>query len=170
VTATATTITSVTAPAIRMPEEEDFAEWLRLRTTLWPECSAHQHELEMGSVLADSDRASVFVAAGEHGLAGFVEVVMRPWAEGCDTTPIGYVEGLYVEPEARGAGVARALLRAAEAWAADRGCREMASDTPVDNDASRAVHKSLGYEEGEVLIHFHKRIVPERVESVEEPE
>ena len=148
-----------------MPEREDLDEWLRLRATLWPECAAEQHELEMGSVLADADRAAVFVAAGGPGLVGFVEVAMRPWADGCDTSPVGYVEGLYVAPEARGTGVGKALLRAAEAWAADRGCREIASDTEVDNAPSRALHRSLGYEEGEVLVHFHKRIVPERVEA-----
>lgn len=159
----------MTAPAVRMPEREDFDEWLRLRTSLWPECAAEQHELEMGSVLADADRATVFVAAGDGVLVGFVEVAMRPWAEGCDTAPVGYVEGLYVAPAARGTGVGKALLRAAEAWAADRGCREMASDTEVDNERSRALHRSLGYAEGAVLVHFHKQILPERVESVEEP-
>ena len=153
-----------------MPEREDFEEWLRLRSTLWPECARAQHELEMGSVLADADRAAVFVAGGERGLAGFVEVAMRPWAEGCDTSPVAYVEGLYVEPAARGGGLGKALLLAAEAWAADRGCREMASDTEVDNDPSRALHRSLGYEERALLVHFHKRILPERVESAEEAE
>ena len=152
-----------------MPEQDDLAEWLRLRSMLWPECAVQQHELEMGTVLADADRAAVFVAAGEGNLVGFVEVAVRPWADGCDTSPVGYVEALFVAPEARGTGVGRALLRAAEAWAADRGCREMASDTEVDNAGSRAVHRSLGYVEGQVLVHFHKRIVPARIESDEGP-
>ena len=155
-----------------MPEEDDFPVWLELRQTLWPECSREQHELEMGSILADSDRATVFLAAAADGRPrGFVEVAMRPWAEGCETSPVGYVEALYVAPDARNGGLATALLRAAEAWAADRGCREMASDAEVDNAPSRALHTSLGYEEGEVLVHFHKRIVPERAESdgAEEP-
>lgn len=156
---------AVTAPAVRMPEQEDFEAWLRLRATLWPEAGRDQHELEMGSILADADRATVFVAGGPADLLGFVEVAVRPWAEGCDSSPVGYVEGIFVAPEARGQGIGRALLCAAEAWAADRGCREMASDAPADNAVSRAVHRSLGYEEGAVLVHFRKRIVPERVEA-----
>lgn len=162
----------MSAPAVRMPDEEDFPGWLQLRQTLWPECSREQHELEMGSILADADRATVFLAAAAGGRpVGFVEVAVRPWAEGCETSPVGYVEGLFVAPEARNAGLATALLRAAEAWAADRGCREMASDALADNAPSRALHQCLGYEEGEVLVHFHKRIVPERAESgaAEEP-
>jgi aminoglycoside 6'-N-acetyltransferase I len=160
----------VSAPAIRMPEREDFDGWLELRQRLWPECSRDQHELEMGSVLADADRAAVFVASTTMGeLAGFVEVAIRPWAEGCETTPVGYVEALYVTPDTRGLGFGKSLLRAAEAWAADRGCREMASDALAGNAPSRALHRSLGYAEGEVMVPFHKRIVPERAESDEEP-
>jgi aminoglycoside 6'-N-acetyltransferase I len=156
----------VSAPAVRMPEREDFAGWLAMRLALWPSCPRDQHEVEMGNVLADSDRATVFVAGEPRGpLAGFVEIGMRPWADGCDTWPVAYVEGLYVAPEARGTGVGKALLRAAEAWGADRGCREMGSDTEIDNAASRALHKSLDYEEVEVLVHFRKRIVPARAEG-----
>jgi aminoglycoside 6'-N-acetyltransferase I len=151
-----------------MPEQADFPAWLRLRQALWPECSLEQHELEMTTVLADADRAAVFVASGESGLTGFVEIAMRPWADGCETSPVGYVEGIFVTPEARGTGVGRALLRVAEAWAADRGCREMASDTPLDNAIARAVHQSLGYSEGAVLVHFHKRIMPVRAEGDDE--
>jgi aminoglycoside 6'-N-acetyltransferase I len=156
----------VSAIAVRMPEREDFAGWLALRETLWPSCPRDQHELEMGSVLADADRSAAFVAGPPGGpLTGFVEVGMRPWADGCDTWPVAYIEGLFVVPEARGGGVAKALMRAAEAWGADRGCREIGSDTEVDNTASRALHSSLGYEEVEVLVHLRKRIVPERAEG-----
>jgi aminoglycoside 6'-N-acetyltransferase I len=145
-----------------MPEEDDQAQWLVLRRALWPECDPDQHEMEMGTVLADPDRTAVFVSpAGDGRLAGFVEVALRPWAEGCDSTPVAYVEGIYVAPESRGRGVARGLLLAAEAWALQRGCREIASDARLENDASRALHAQLGYHETEVLVHLRKHLTPE---------
>jgi aminoglycoside 6'-N-acetyltransferase I len=145
-----------------MPEEGDQAEWLRLRHALWPECDFEQHESEMGTILVDADRSTVFVSPASGGrLAGFVEVSLRPWAEGCESTPVGYVEGIYVVPEERGRGVASALLRAAEAWALDRGCHEIASDARLDNDVSRALHARLGYEETEVLVHLRKKLSPD---------
>jgi aminoglycoside 6'-N-acetyltransferase I len=151
----------MSAAAIRMPEEGDQAEWLRLRRALWPECDPEQHELEMSTILVDDDRSTVFVSPAHGGhLAGFVEVALRPWAEGCESAPVAYVEGIYVRPEERGHGVATALLRAAEAWALARGCREIASDARLDNDVSRALHARLGYEETEVLVHLRKRLNP----------
>jgi aminoglycoside 6'-N-acetyltransferase I len=151
----------MSAPAIRMPEEQDQAEWLRLRYALWPECDREQHLTEIGTLLAEADRAAVFVSPAARGrLAGFVELALRPWAEGCDSSPVAYVEGIYVEPEQRGRGVARALLMAAEAWAVERGCREIGSDARLQNDASRKLHAQLGYEETEVLVHLRKRLHP----------
>jgi aminoglycoside 6'-N-acetyltransferase I len=77
-------------------------------------------------------------------------------AEGCNTSPIGYLEGWYVEPEQRGKGIGRALVRKAEAWAAASGCKEMASDAEFANKLGRAAHEKLGYEEVEVLAHYRK--------------
>ena len=149
----------MSAAPIRMPEQGDQAEWLRLRIALWPECDPEDHEVEMETLLADADRAAVFVSPATAGeLAGFVEVALRPWAEGCDSSPVGYVEGIYVTPEWRGRGVGEALLRAAEAWAMDRGCREIASDARADNAASLALHARLGYVEHEVLVHLRKAL------------
>ena len=149
----------MSAPAIRMPEQGDQEEWLRLRLALWPDCAPDQHEMEMGTVLADADRAAVFVSpAGGDRLAGFVEVALRPWREGCQGSPIGYVEALYVAPEERGRGVGAALLGAAEAWSAARGCRTIAADARLDNDIARALHRRLGYEETGVRVRLRKRL------------
>lgn len=149
----------MTAPAVRMPELDDQPEWLRLRLALWPDCAPEQHELEMGTVLADADRVAVFVSPAPHGrLAGFVEVALRAWREGCTGSPVGYVEALYVAPEERDRGVGAALLRAAEAWARERGCGTIAADTAVDNDRGRTLHRRLGYEEAGMRVRLRKRL------------
>ena len=149
----------MSSPAIRMPEEGDQAEWLRLRQALWPDCALEQHELEMGTVLADADRAAAFVSpADRERLAGFIEVALRPWREECPGTPVGYVESLYVAPEERGRGVGDALLAAAEAWASSRGCRTRAADARLDNDSARALHRRRGYEEVGQRVRLRKRL------------
>jgi len=149
----------MSAPAVRMPEEADQPEWLRLRQALWPDCAAEQHELEMGTVLADADRAAAFVSpADREQLAGFVEVALRTWREECPGSPVGYVEALYVAPEQRGRGVGDALLAAAEAWASSRGCSTITADARLDNDAGRALHRSRGYEEVSQRVRLRKRL------------
>src|SRR4051794_2687748 len=104
---------------------------------------------------------AVLVAAddGDGSLLGFAELSRRACAEGCETSPVGFLEGWYVAPESRGRGVGRALVRAAEQWARDLGCREFASDTTVDNTASAAAHAALGFEEVEQIRCFRKSLV-----------
>ena len=151
----------MSAPAVRMPEQDDQAEWLRLRRAHWPDCSPEQHELDMGTVLADADRAAVFVSPAEHSrLAGFVEVALRAWYEGCPGSPVAYVEALYVAPEERNRGVGMALMRAAEAWAASRGCRAIVAHARLEDDVGRALHARLGYEDAGVRVRLRKGLEP----------
>ena len=147
---------------IRPAVQGDFAEWLRLRQALWPECSLPRHQREMADILEDSTRQAILVAElDDGGLCGFLEASLRLYAEGCETSPVGYIEGWYLAPDQRKRGFGRALVQAAEAWAAQKGCHEMASDCLIDNQPSRLAHLSLGYEEAERLIHFRKSLTLE---------
>src|SRR5438552_992069 len=122
---------------IRPIAEADHAEWLRMRVALWPESAADPPEW-LREWSGGSPTKTVLVAARDGGgLCGFVEAALREYADGCDTSPVGYVEGWWVDPDARRAGVGRALIAAAENWARALGCSEMASDTQLDNVASQ---------------------------------
>ena len=79
------------------------------------------------------------------GLCGFLEASLRSRADGCDSTPVGYIEGWYVDRDIRRNGVGRALVSAVEAWARSRGCRQMASDAELWNQVSHQAHEALGY-------------------------
>lgn len=100
--------------------------------------------------------AACLVAETEEGVIGFVELSIRGYAEGCDTDRIGYLEGWYVAPEWRRRGIGRALVLAAERWAQAQGCREFASDTPLENVASQAAHRALGFIEAERVVCYCK--------------
>ena len=130
-----------------------------MRAALWPEMTADDNDREAPSLLADPDNWAIFVAEIRGALVGFVEAHLREYADGCETSPVGFVEGWWVEPEARGAGVGRALLAAAERWAKDRGCTEMGSDALIDNLMSQRAHFALGYEEVERRVCFRKALV-----------
>jgi aminoglycoside 6'-N-acetyltransferase I len=92
-------------------------------------------------------------------LAGFTEVGTRPYAEGCDTTPVGYLEGWFVDADVRRQGIGAALVQAAESWARQLGLQEFASDALLDNLTSHAAHRALGFEETERLVLFRKSLV-----------
>lgn len=133
---------------VRPATPADAAAWSRLRTDLWPE-QPEDHPREIAEYFADPpERGACFVAEAEDGdVVGFAEVGLRDYAEGCDTSPVGYLEGIYVEDGSRRAGHARALVGACEAWARARGCTEMGSDRALDNEVSGDFHVAVGFEE-----------------------
>jgi aminoglycoside 6'-N-acetyltransferase I len=155
---------------IRPAEPAEADQWLALRAELWPEQDGASHRDEVTRFFAAAtglgSMPEAVLVAVDRGAAprvvGFAEVSRRAYAEGCDTSPVGFLEGWYVAPTHRRQGVGRALVAAAEEWARALGCREFASDALADNAASAAAHQALGFEEVEVIRCFRKRLVPVR--------
>ena len=143
---------------IRPARIEDQPEWLRLRAALWPACPREKHLAEMAEFSGAAAQVVLVVVRSEGGLGGFLEAGLRPYAEGCETRPVGYIEGWYVDPDLRRQGVGGELVRAAEDWAIAQGCQEMASDCMIDNETSRRAHLALDYQEAGRLIAFKKRL------------
>ncbi len=143
---------------IRRAITADRSEWLRLRCRLWPDVDPDNLAGELESMLQD-DEAPVFVVERPGGgLCGLLEAGLRRYADGCDTSPVGYIEGWYVDEDMRGQHVGSALMAEAEDWARERGLKEMASDTQFTNEVSLKAHLALGYHETERLIHFGKSL------------
>lgn len=130
-----------------------------MRLALWPEGDAMDHRRGMAEWLAVRD-SLVLVAARRDGsgLAGFAEVGTRPYAEGCESSPVAYLEGWYVDPDVRRQGVGTALVRAAEEWARAQGLVEFASDALIDNETSHRAHRALGFAEVERIVCFRRSL------------
>ena len=144
---------------IRQVKPEEIEQWLAMRTALWPETDEARHRREMAVMLADTARYAVFICEDRSGaLVGFAEVALRKWAEGCLSSPVGYLEGWYVASHCRRNGIGTRLLAASEQWARSRGCTEMASDTDIGNNSSEAAHLKLGFQEAARLIAFRKNL------------
>ena len=144
---------------IRRVEAGDRGEWLRMCMLLLPgPMEDHQHDIErlLSGAVAP---AAVFVYdRGDGKLGGYVEVATRPYAEGCESSPVAYIEAWFVDADLRRSGVGRALIAAAEGWARQQGLREVASDALIDNEVSIASHKALGYEEVERQVCFRRAL------------
>jgi aminoglycoside 6'-N-acetyltransferase I len=144
--------------SIRRITHADKPEWLRMRQVLWPDHSAEEFARQSEEILSDPLQA-VFVVERQDGkLGGFLEAGMRKYAEGCETSPVGYIEGWYVDEDLREQGIGKALVQTAEAWARSQGLTEMASDTWQENEISIQAHLNMGYEEYERLVHFAKKL------------
>jgi aminoglycoside 6'-N-acetyltransferase I len=150
---------------IRLIVPTDRSEWLRLLNGLHPELSAAEHVPSIDAYLSGGHideliPSAVFVAEREDGrLAGFLELTVRNYAEGCrGNTP--YVESWYIDEDVRGTGIGRQLMEAAERWARDHGYVELASDALLDNTLSHAAHNALGFEVVERIVVFRKPLLP----------
>jgi aminoglycoside 6'-N-acetyltransferase I len=141
---------------IRGARPEHRADWLRMRRALWDDCPDDEHEREIDEIAASDSEEVFFAERPGGGLCGFLEAAIRSRADGCERQQVGYVEGWYVDPEARRRGIGRALVEAAEAWARSMGCRQMASDAELWNTVSHQAHGALGYQETGRVVTFKK--------------
>lgn len=134
----------------------DSLEWLAFRMLLWPETSKEEHRLEMEGLVAMPERGVAFLVRSEGREAmGLAEVSVRyEYVNGTESSPVGFLEGLYVVPSYRRQGVAVRLLHEVKRWVVERGCRELASDTGLENGVSQAVHERLGFEETERVVYY----------------
>lgn len=141
--------------------ETDMAQWLQMRMTLYEgdESETADYLAEMDELIATPEENGIFVVdRGDGRLAGFVEVGIRKYAEGCTTSPVAYLEGWFVAEDARRQGVGRELVEAAESWAVNHGYTEMASDALLDNTTSHAAHTALGFREVERHVCYIKKL------------
>jgi aminoglycoside 6'-N-acetyltransferase I len=146
---------------IRLATLEDLDEWSDLRHALWPSSTVDEHRRELLTILQScADDLVAFIDIDEEArISGIAEAALRrDHVNGCEPSPVAYLEGIYVRPDARGAGVGRSLGDAVEAWARKRGCTELASDTSLDNAQSQAFPGAIGFEETERTIFFRKRL------------
>lgn len=146
---------------IRRAEQADLTGWVDLRARLWPDTSRDAHWVEAAALLAHSPRQFiVFLDIGHDARPrAFAEAALRhDHVNGCDTSPVAFLEGIYVRPDVQGAGIGRALLDAVQGWARDRGCAELASDADIDNTASHAFHRAVGLHEAQRVVFFRKML------------
>jgi len=139
-------------------DESDLADWIDLRLLLWPGDHAAEFLEEVRDMLAQPQRYGAWLIRDEQGRAlGLAEASVRSdYVNGTDGSPVLFLEGIYVCEDARRQGVARALVRAVQAWGSARGCVDFASDAALDNTVSHALHRALGFVETERVVYFRK--------------
>ena len=143
---------------IRKAETKDAATAASLACLLWPDNNVRKMTSEF-EILISSVYAAVFLAEQNEQAIGFAQCQLRrDYVEGTATSPVGYLEGIFVQKEYRRQGVAKSLLKACEAWSQERGCMEFASDCELINAESLRFHLALGFAEANRIICFTKQI------------
>lgn len=143
---------------VRNATLRDLPLLAELACRLWPHHTPKEMQPEIEALLAKPE-AAFFLAFDNTTPIGFAQCQLRhDYVEGTDSSPVGYLEGIYVEPEQRHKGIARQLLAACQSWARERGCAEFASDCELTNEESLRFHLKMGFEEANRIICFVKKL------------
>lgn len=143
---------------IRRAKLEDLPVLTELALELWPGHGADKMYFDLGKIMTAGESV-FFLAYEEEKPVGFAQCQLRhDYVEGTETSPVGYLEGIYVKQEAREHGFASRLMKACEDWARAERCMEFASDCEIDNEESLAFHLKLGFKEANRIICFTKQL------------
>lgn len=142
---------------VRPAERRDLANWAQMRAELWP-CSSRQEHL---AELEEGFKSTSFrgwVALSDDRCIGFAEAYIRPFANGCDSRPVVFLEGIWVGPDFRRFGVGRALVESVAEWARAQGIYELGSDAELTNTLSQTCHLKWGFEETERVVYYRMKL------------
>lgn len=136
----------------------DFQSWLDMSLILFKDYPPEETEFELKR-MTDNPKYKTFMAKSGNTSIGFVTVSIRTdYVEGSKTSPVGYVEAIYVDSNYRKQGLAKLLFKKGEHWTKLQGCSEIGSDTWDWNKAAQDFHQKLGFQKEDVLVHYIKKI------------
>lgn len=143
---------------IKEAEKKDLAAIAEMAVMMWDSNSVEDLMGEFADMVS-SEEAKIFVKYIQNTPVGFAQCGLRhDYVEGTESSPVGYLEGIFVKEEYRKQGYAKELLSACEQWAKEQGCTEFASDCELENQNSLAFHMSMGFEEANRIICFKKKL------------
>ena len=147
-------------PTIREMGAPDRAVWADMRAALWPEETSQDHVEGIERVLGSGHAWGLVAETRDGAAVGFAEVAIRPYANGCDSQPVAFLEGIWVNSELRRRGIGAGLIKHVEAFLVARGFCELGSDTQIDNRAAQAAHLGWKFSQTERVVYFRKCLNP----------
>lgn len=143
---------------IRKANMNDLPRLTELALELWPDNAVDTMYYDLGKIMVAGEGV-FFLAYREDVAVGFAQCQLRhDYVEGTSSSPVGYLEGIYVRAEDRHLGFASQLMQSCEEWARSEGCTEFASDCELGNEESLAFHLKLGFKEANRIICFAKQL------------
>jgi len=130
---------------------------MRFRDALFGEVSDEITAFDIDRILREPDQHCV-LAFEDGEPVGFAEMALRNLVDGCSSSPVAYLEAIYVAADYRGRGIARELMGYVERWASEKGCSELATDTGIDDDKAQRFHRRSGFEETDRIVQFRKAL------------
>ena len=143
---------------IKKAGNNDIEALAKLAILMWQNHSITELINEFSEIIENGK--SVFFLKYEYDVpVGFAQCQLRnDYVEGTKTSPVGYLEGIFVKEQCRHKGYAKELLVECEAWAKENGCSEFASDCEIHNIDSFYFHQAMNFVEANRIICFTKAL------------
>jgi aminoglycoside 6'-N-acetyltransferase I len=140
---------------IREIKKSDRDIWLGMYRKLFPENSDDALLAEIDRIFKSGKRSAYVAQVGEISV-GFAEYALRDYANGCHSQPVPFLEGIWIDADYRGQGIAKALVSYLEQLARMAGFKEFGSDVELSNYPSQLMHERLGFKQTEKVIFYRK--------------
>ncbi len=138
---------------------QNFDDWVSMGVALWPNHSKKEIAKEFNEQIRSKKYQTFIYKDKNNQSIAFINLSLRTdYVDGSSSSPIVYIEGIYVKPKYRKQGIAQKLIQKTEKWAQKLGCQELGSDTELDNINSQKFHKKLGFQETNRTVNFIKKI------------
>ena len=145
---------------IRWMGTDDIDDWSIMANALWPQLKVNEHRQEITTMIKKGSKRRGAIASTENFcLAGFADLGIRAYADGCTSQPVAYLEGIWVDASCRRMGVGEKLLTFLSDWAINEGFSEICSDTSIDNIDSHFAHAGWGFSETSKITNFRKELI-----------
>lgn len=143
---------------IRKAVVDDAEKVANLAIQMWKSSTVEELTQEFCDYMK-KEGSAIFLAMADECAVGFAQCGLRhDYVEGTDSSPVGYLEGIFVVEEYRKRGLAKTMLETCLIWAKEQGCTEFASDCELDNEDSLKFHLKMGFKEANRIICFTKRV------------
>ncbi|KAA3615374.1 MAG: GNAT family N-acetyltransferase [Calditrichaeota bacterium] len=139
-------------------KKNQFSRWKNYRNTVFNSLSDKFHEIEMEKILNDIDWFCYFLTNDNNQIIGLAELSSRNIVDGCLSSPVAYIEGLYIEEQYRGKGAGKETMRAIHRWCKQRGFTELAADTELENLGAQKFFNAVGFNETYRVVEFCTKV------------
>lgn len=124
---------------IKVATKEDIDSWVKMRLELWSTSNGEELRKELQEMVGTNTFQGWIAFEGDKKI-GFAEASIRPFANGCESRPVVFFEGVWVCDSYRNKGVGREFVKAVEDWAKQNGIMEIGSDAELTNTLSHDCH------------------------------
>lgn len=136
----------------------DFPEWSQFRSEIYSVVNPELDLKEMESIFASELWHCWFIEREDGERIGLVELSLRNIVDGSVSSPVPYLEGLYLIATERGKGRGKATMELIKRWCLEHGLSELATDAELTNTRAHAFYEQLGFEEVDRVVQYRLEI------------